>query len=639
MIKSTMHYFDVLFPINLDPLTYTCDEPSSALVQPGMVIEAPLRNKLTRGIVLGRNLFPPKGPVKEFRLLPGEPAVLGKSLLKLIKWMSDYYIMPEGMVLKQTIPPEFLKRIKARKSKPRDSVCNAAGFVDIETQHITDISSAVKSGAYSGFLMHAPSVLYEYSMVLKLLSTATGIIVLLPDTGQADLLYSAAREAQPERVCLLHGDLSAGRRSENTGGILSGRYDIVIGTRAALFAPMKKVSLVIVLNEHSSYYKIEDAVRYNVRDVAVMRAFMEKAVVLLTSISPSIESYFNSVTGKYRLMRPFSPAKRPEIKIADMQYEKKIKPDLSQRIYESAKKHIRKNNRVLFIINRLGYSSLLICNDCRLIIKCPSCDIPMSLNKDRAFLKCRYCSSTQPVPETCPGCKGHNFELLGSGSERFQEYLEELFGKATMRFDSETVKTRSEKEDLARLLCGDYSRILIGTKMLTGRLTFADKYSMAAVLNIDSALNLPDFRAMEKGYQELSSIIDLVEPSGEVLIQTRFAKAPLFTHLRGNDYVSFAREELSVRKGLNFPPYMKLLKITFTGPPALAESIVKIIRTADPKMEILGPAEEKGRRGTRIFSLMLKSSDRKALNKAARRVLNSPDHPKEAKIRVDVDPV
>jgi primosomal protein N' (replication factor Y) (superfamily II helicase) len=637
MIKFTMHYFDVLFPINLGPLTYTCDEATAELVSPGMVVEAPLRNKLTRGIMLERNIFPPKGTLKEFRLPPGKSALLGKSLLKLIKWMSDYYIVPEGMVLKQTIPPEFFTSVKARRTRQKEAVDAAADFIDIGPEQMRDIESAVKAGTYSGLLLHSPSVLYEYSITLKLLEASSNIIVLLPDTGQANLLYSAARELQPERVCLLHGELSSGKRSENIEGILSGKYNIVIGTRAALFAPMKKISLIVVLNEHSSSYKMEDALRYNIRDVAVMRAFIEKAAVLLSSVTPSFDSYFNALTGKYRIISP-SQLPRPVIKIADMQFEKKVKPDFSQRLYEAARKHIRKNNRIIFVVNRRGYSSLLICNECRLIIKCSSCDIPMSMHKNRSTLKCRYCSRTQPVPETCPGCKGHNFELLGSGTERFQESIEELFEKATMRFDGDTVRTKSEKEDLARMLSGDYSRIIIGTRMLTGRLTLSEKYSMAAVLNIDAALNLPDFRAMEKGYQELASIVDLVDPAGEVLIQTRFSKIPLFSRLCDSDYDSFVKEELSMRRSLGFPPYMKLLKISFSGLQGMADTIMKIIRNADSKIEILGPVEERSRRGAKSLSFLLKASDRKALNKAARKVLNSIDLPKKSVIRVDVDP-
>jgi primosomal protein N' (replication factor Y) len=639
MIKSFMHCYDVLFPINLGPLTYACPESLEEMAQPGLVVQAPLKNTLTRGIVLGKNSSPPKGSLKELQTVPGEPVVLGKSLLRLLRWMSDYYIAPEGLILKQTLPTELFTRIQQRKGKKEVSCRERLAFMDIRPEDILEITAAVLGNRYSGLLLHAPSVLYEYSVVSKLLDTLKNVIVLLPSIGQSDLLYNTLREKYEGRACLLHGELARGKRSESIEGILSGRCDIVIGTKAALFAPMKKVSLIIVLNEHSGSYKTEEGVRYNMRDVAVMRGFIEKAAVLLSSITPSIDSYFNAVTNKYRMLKPSTDMKRPAIRIADMQFEKKIRPGFSRTVYEAALRHVQKNDRVMFVINRRGYSSLLLCKECANVVKCSGCDIPLVFHKSDNTLKCHYCSKSLSVPERCPRCKGHNFELLGSGTQRVQEYIEELFGKTTMRFDSDNVKKRSEKEDLERLISGDFSRILIGTKIMTRRIQVTDKFSMAAVLDIDSALNLPDFRAMEKAYQELSSIIDLVEPPGEVLLQTRFAGTPLFKHLRSNDYASFAKEELHTRKDLCYPPYARMLKITFNGPSEVSDKIIKTVRDAEPEIAILGPAADKDRKGTGFFSIILKSGDRKKLNNAARRVLNTADRSRKIQIRIDVDPV
>ncbi|MFZ2197275.1 MAG: primosomal protein N' [Thermodesulfovibrionales bacterium] len=633
-----MHCFDVLFPINLGPLTYTCPDSLTETVQPGLVVQAPLRNKMTMGIVLDKNISPPKGPLKELNILPGTPAVLSKSLLRLFRWMSDYYIAPEGLVLKQTMPAELFSKTRTRKSKKEMACNNTIDFMNVGTEDLQAVTSAINSNKYAGFLLHAPSVLYEYSMVFKLLGSVKNIIVLVPDIIQANLLFAALKDQYAERLCLLHGEVSRGKRSAYIEGILSGRCDIVIGTRAALFAPLKKISLIMVLNEHSQLYKIEEGLRYNMRDVAVMRGFIEKAAVLLSSISPSIDSYFNAITGKYRIIKPSSAIKRPKILIADMQFEKKIKPDLSKTVHDAARKHIRKNNKIMFVVNRRGYSSTLLCRECAFIVKCDACDIPMVLHKNDNTLKCHYCNKVITVPERCPRCKGHNFELLGSGTQRVQEHIEELFEIPTLRFDSDNVKKKSEKEDISRLISGDFSRLLIGTKIMTSSISVNDRFSMAAVLNIDSSLNLPDFRAMEKAYQELSSIIDLVEPSGEVLIQTRFAGVPLFKHLRHNDYVAFAKEELAMRKGLNYPPFAKLLKITFCGSNEASQRIIRTIRDFDPKLEILGPTVNKNKKGIEEVSIILKSEDRKALNNAARNVLKEFDRSKNIQIRIDVDP-
>ena len=330
--------------------------------------------------------------------------------------MSDYYIAQEGLVLKQTMPGELFLKTRMRKSKKEISDVNTIDFMDIGPEAVQDIIAAISSNKYMGFLCHAPSLIYEYSMVLKLLSSVRNIIVLLPDIGQANVLYTALKDLYEERLCLLHGEISRGKRSAYIEGILSGRYDIVIGTRAALFAPLKKVSLIMVLNEHSQLYKIEEGLRYNIRDVAVMRAFIEKAPVLLSSISPSIDSYFNAITNKYRIIKPATDIKRPNIRIADMQFEKKIRPGLSKTVHDAARKHIQKNNKVMFVVNRRGYSSTLLCLECAHIIKCQACDIPMVLHKNDNSLKCHYCNKIITVPERCPRCKGHNFELIGSGT-------------------------------------------------------------------------------------------------------------------------------------------------------------------------------------------------------------------------------
>jgi primosomal protein N' (replication factor Y) len=638
MIKSFMHCFDVLFPINLGPLTYICPESLVEKIQPGLIIQAPLKNKLTKGIVIDRNSRPPAAPLKELQVLPGDPAIIGKSLLTLIMWIADYYIAAEGLVLKQTLPGELFTKTQLRKGRKETEYNSKLCFPEIKKEDCRDIFASINANKYKGFLLHAPSLMYEYSMVLGLLKEVKNVIVLLPDIVQANLLYTASKDLYGERVSLLHGELSRGRRSAYIEGILSGRYDIVIGTRSALFAPLRKVSLIIVLNEHSPSYKIEEGIRCNIRDVAVMRGFIEKTVVLLSSISPSVDSYFNAMTNKYRLLMPSRDIQRPAIRIADMRFEKKIKPDFSKTVYNAAQKHIKKNNKVMFIMNRRGYSSALLCQECGHIEKCRTCEIPMVLYKDDSILKCHYCSATQHIPEKCSRCNSHNFELMGSGTQRIQEHIEELFGIATMRFDSDNVKKISEKREFSRLISGDFSRVIIGTKMITRHLTANDNYSMAAVLNADSSLNLPDFRAMEKAYQELSSVIDLVEPNGEVLIQTRFPQSPLFKYLRSNDYASFAKEELPLRKSLNYPPYTKLLNITFSGSLETAEKIRNIIHSFDPKIEMLGPTVNKNRKGLEELSIILKSADRKTLNTAARKVKKTFEHSKKVQIRIDVDP-
>ncbi len=638
MLEFFMSYFDVLYPINLGPLTYKCPEELEAIAQPGMIVSAPLKNKLTKGVIINRNISPPDEKIKEFSKIHGDSPVLSKSLLKLLQWISEYYITPEGLVLKQTVPKEVFiktKTGKAKKTLPHDKHIE---FPDIPEREFSSIKASISSGKYNAFLLHAPSLLYEYSIALRLLDKTRNIIVLLPEIFQANMLYNAFKESFDERLCLLHGEISKGRRSEYIEGIISGKYDIVIGTRSALFAPLKNVSLIIVLNEHSSSYKLEEGIRYNIRDVAVMRGFIEKATVLLSSITPSIDSYYNSFSDKYKLIKPSSSLTRPKIRIIDMRFEKTVKPNFSKTVYEDSKHHIKKGEKLMFVINRRGYSTLLLCRECGNAEKCPECGIPLVLHKNESTIRCHYCGKAYDIPERCGRCKSYSLELLGSGTQKVQEDIEALFGVETLRFDSDQASKKTDIEKLLSNISCDSSKVIVGTKMMTKRIGLAERFSMAAVLNIDNSLNLPDFRASEKVYRELSSIIGLVDSDGKILIQTRMPQNSIFKYLKSDRYSSFVKEELSIRKELNYPPFSKLINIIFTGNLDLSDRIIKTVHKLDQDIEVLGPIVHRDKKGRNEFSILLKSADRRKLNTAARAVLDRFRDSKETDIRIDVDP-
>lgn len=639
MLEFFMSYFDVLYPINLGPLTYKCPEELEATAQPGMIVSAPLKNKLTKGVIINRNISPPDEKIKEFSKIHGDSPVLSKSLLKLLQWMSEYYIAPGGLVLKQTLPKEvFIKTKigKAKKTLPHDKHIE---FPDIPEKEFSSLTASISSGKYNAFLLHAPSSLYEYAVVLRLLDKTRNILVLLPEIFQANMLYNAFKESFGERLCILHSEISRGRRSEYIEGIISGRYDIVIGTRAALFAPLKNVSLIIVLNEHSSSYKLEEGIRYNIRDVAVMRGFIEKATVLLSSVTPTVDSYYNSFSDKYKLIKPSSSLTRPKIRIIDMRFEKTVKPNFSKTVYEDSKHHIKKGKKLMFVINRRGYSTLLLCRECGNAEKCPECGIPLVLHKNESTIRCHYCGKAYDIPDRCSRCKSYSLELLGSGTQKVQEDIEALFGVETLRFDSDHARKRTDIEKLLSNISCDSSKVIVGTKMMTKRIGLAERFSMAAVLNIDNSLNLPDFRASEKVYRELSSIIGLVDSDGKILIQTRMPQNSIFKYLKSDRYSSFVKEELSIRKELNYPPYSKLINIIFTGNHDLSDRIIKTVHKLDQDIEVLGPIVHRDKKGRDEFSILLKSADRRKLNTAARAVLDKFRDSKETDIRIDVDPV
>lgn len=639
MIKCFMSYVDVVFPVNLGPLTYKCTAELARLVQPGMIVSAPLKNRITRGVLWNADAVPPGGELKYVTEIHGSSPVLGPGLMKLLRWMAEYYFAQEGTVLKQTVPKEiFTLSKRSRRSERKSSRGSLTNLCDVPGEDAADIVGAAQAGQYRTFLVHAGSVIYEYSLVRTILDSGIrNVLVVLPEISRADKLAEALDERFGERVCILHGEIPGGRRSEHIRGILAGSYDVVVGTGMALFAPMRNVALIIVLREHSSLYKREEGIGYNVRDAAVMRGYMEKSSVVLTSVSPSVDSYFNALAGKYSLIRPTTRGGRPRTMTVDMKCEKKASPGIAKAAIDASRSRLGQGEKIMFVINRRGHSTFFLCSDCGHAESCPSCNIPLVFHKKEKILKCHYCGVARNVPERCGRCGGHDLKLLGYGTQKVQEEIARLLGTDAIRFDSDEVRRNSEVDEILRSIAGGATKAIVGTRMMTGRLE-NEKFGLAVILNIDASLNIPDFRASEKAYMELLSISELLVPGGQLIIQTRFPQNPIFRYLRENDYSSFVRAELSVRKTLHYPPYSKLVKIIFSGNTDLSRA-EELMVSSGKDVEVLGPVVDRGRKGEKRVMFLLKAGDRGLLRAAVKKIRGIATTVKGLKVLIDVDPL
>jgi primosomal protein N' (replication factor Y) len=638
-----MDFLDIVFPVNISPLTYKCSEELSKIAKPGMLVSAPLKNRLTKGIIMGKPSQIPSGDMKDIQNVHGDLPVFSSKMISLLKWMSEYYIAEQGLVLKNMLPREAFLKVKKRKkiapAPPPQKEEPENHITDINDIFIADLIKSFNKDTYKTFLLQTPSAAYEYSFLIELFPEIKNAILLVPELSNIHTIHLRLQERFGERACLFHSDLSRGERSEAIEKILSGHSDIVLGTRSAIFAPLRKVSFIAVLHEHSNSYKQENSPCYNARDVAVMRGYIEKASVLLSSISPSIESLYNCKSGKYTLLKATDDVKRPRIKVIDMRYEKHIKPYLSKAVGDASARYIEHDKKIMFVVNRRGYSTLLQCKDCNHIEECPDCSIPLVFHKQDISLKCHYCGyRLTKVPETCNRCKGYNLQLLGAGTQKVQEDLEHLFGMKTLRLDSDRTRKKSELKGLIGDAFAETNRIIIGTKLMIGRLDRTGGFSMAAILNTDILLNLPDFRSTEKAYQEISSVIDKIEPGGEVFIQTRTPRDYLFRCLKNYDYISFFNEELQRRKILRYPPYSRLVLIKFISTRDLYHKLSGIQKSAND-IEILGPYVSKNKQGKNEFKLLLKSSVRGKLHAAAKSFIESFKGSKDVRIKIDVDPI
>ncbi|MDA8084648.1 MAG: primosomal protein N' [Nitrospiraceae bacterium] len=646
-----MTCFDIIFPLALGPLTYRCppgiqfglqsglehgpEHGSDHGIEPGMIVTAPLRNRLAKGVVLRRNDSPPTGPLKDLFAVEGPG--LPKSMVRLLVWMSEYYLAPEGLLLKQTVPPEVFEKTSLHKQR------KAAGGRQLEFPEALPcdpgrLDDALKERRFHPFLYHADSSLHEYALARSLAEKTSNLIVLVPEISHADMLYRSLHGQFQERVCVLHSEMSKGRRSAYVDGIMDGRHDIVIGNRLALFSPLKKVSCILVLQEHSVFYKMEDGVRFHLRDVAVKRASLEKAAVVLSSITPSIDSYYNALTGKYELICTGHPAPSPRISVVDMRYAKKASRGISKTAVNLAGSRLGIGKKVMFVVNRKGYATLL-CRECENIEACPECNIPTVMHKDGMTMRCHYCGRETKIPMLCSRCKSPSLEPVGSGTERVQEELEKLLRTKALVIDRDRIKKRSDLTSALKTLSEGGSNLIIGTKLLTTHISILDRFSLAVVLNIDASMNFPDFRASEKAYAELSSLLDNLETEGDLLIQTRNPANPMLKYFKSGDYRSFVNEELQMRKTLSFPPFSRMAAVTVAGRTDLSQTIIRHIRSISQGVEVLGPVSSAARHGgTPQLSIILKAADRRALNRTARSVADAFGDRKDVLVRIDVDP-
>jgi len=263
-----MQYCDILFPLNLGPLTYRCPAHLQDSLRPGMLVSAYLKKRLAHGIVFDVNASPPPGKVRELQAVIHETPALSQGMVRLIRWMSEYYIANEGIVLKQTVPAELFERIRERGTAKEVRISEHPALPPVSSNDLEGVTGAALSGHYSAILFFQPSMLHEYSLACETVQRLKNVIIILPEITQADLLFSMVRSRVGQRACILHSGIARGRRSAYIEGIISGKHDIVVGTRMALFSPMLKPSLVLLLQENSSSYKLEEGLQpHKVREV------------------------------------------------------------------------------------------------------------------------------------------------------------------------------------------------------------------------------------------------------------------------------------------------------------------------------------------------------------------------------------
>src|SRR5262249_34499896 len=373
-------------------------------------------------------------------------------------------------------------------------------------------------------------------------------IVLVPEislTPQTVERFKSRFAEMHQVVAVLHSHLSHGERHDEWHKIHSGRARIVIGARSAVFAPLKDVGLIIVDEEHETTYKQEEAPRYHARDVAVVRAKIEKCAVVLGSATPSLESYHNATTGKYELLaltQRVDDQRMPLMRIVDLRQERrkeKIAPILSEKLSQAIADRLEKREQAILFLNRRGFSTSLLCSNCGEARNCPNCSVALTFHRHMARLSCHLCGHTAAVPKKCPACGKDALIYAGFGTEKVESIVSQLFPKANVRRMDADSMTRKEayRETLRSFRAGKID-ILAGPQM-TAKGLHSPNVTLVGIINADVAFHLPDFRAGERTFQLLTQVAGRAgrgERPGEVFVQTYTPFSPSIQFARHHDF-------------------------------------------------------------------------------------------------------
>ena len=444
---------------------------------------------------------------------------------------------------------------------------------------LDQINTAVDERQFLPMLLHGVTGSGKTAVYLSamqaMLAKGRSAILLVPEIGLTPAMAADLHQIFGDEVAILHSALTDDERAEQWKRIRNGESHIVVGTRSAIFAPVPDLALIVVDEEHDHSYKQEETPRYHARDVAVMRAKMCNAVIVLGSATPSLETYYNAAQGRYKLIELAERIEQrplPEVEVLDMREEfqrTKKEEVLSRKLAEEIGECMARNEQALILLNRRGFSSFVLCRSCGDTVQCKNCAIAMTYHKREHRLICHYCGFARPAPRTCPKCGSEYVQYLGTGSEKLEQILHGLFPQARIgRLDRDTVRGR---DDLERILSALHAReidLLVGTQMIAKGHDIPN-VTLVGVVGSDAALSFPDFRAAERTFQLLTQVAGRAgrgESPGKVVLQTFYPDHYAIQYAAAHDYHGFYEKEARFRSWMHYPPFNALSNVVVRSP-------------------------------------------------------------------------
>ncbi len=576
---------------------------------------------------------------------------------------------------------------------------SALGSIEItlneaQQQSFAAIQEALDGGSFRTFLLHGVTASGKTQIYIEairaVLEQGRTAIVLVPEISLTPQIVRRFKYHFKEEVAVIHSRMSIGERYDAWRAAWGGRCSVVIGPRSAVFAPLKRLGLIVVDEEHESSYKqFDQTPRYHARDVAIVRASAAGAVALLGSATPSLESYTNALAGKYTLLNlpeRIDTAQLPPVEIVDMTVERKKRLEelraarkerrksggsgteedrmpgstaISALLREKVAERLAKHEGIILLQNRRGFASYVECPDCGYTEVCERCSISLTFHAAARHLRCHYCGFTKAAPAICPRCHSSGIRYLGVGTQRVEKELADLFPAArVLRMDLDTTSRKGSHDALLRAFSEGEADILLGTQMVAKGLDFS-RVTLVGVISADTQMLLPDFRSSERTFQLLTQVAGRAGRSalqGEVVIQTAQPGHPSLRHVLTHDFVGFYNEEIAIRKELTYPPFSRLVLLEFRGKVESdveqhASGFARLLAGYSSSFAVLGPAAAALSRIKNLYRwhIILKSAKetdpggnrlRRVLHEAVHAYRSSPHGKGRAvTMTIDIDPI
>ena len=510
-----------------------------------------------------------------------EEVVLTDEIIRTAAWLKQRYLCRFIDAI-NLFTPAGKKAVRKERKNPFEGAKGEASLIEALTDEqsaaLSQIAELIRAGCHERFLIHGVTGSGKTEIYIRAaeecIDAGRSVIVLVPEislTGQ--IIDRFIGRFGSETIAVLHSKLTLGERYDQWKRIRDGKVNIVIGARSAVFAPLENIGMIVVDEEHESTYKSDHTPKYDTIEVALKRLqdADNSGVLVLGSATPSVVSYSRAEEGIYKLIRlteRYNKTALPEVSVVDMRDELKNgnRSIISSRLYDAMNEQLAAGKQVMLFLNRRGYSTFVSCRECGYVAKCPHCGVSLTYHKKGNKATCHYCGYETAAPIKCPDCEGRYIRYFGSGTEKVEETIAELFeGYTAERLDLDAVKKKGELDRKLNAFKKGKTQILIGTQLIAKGLDFRN-VGLVGIISADVSLNIPDFRSPERAFQLITQAAGRAgrgEEKGKVIIQTYSPEHYAIRHAAEQDYEGFYREEILLRQYMAYPPYSDLMQVIF----------------------------------------------------------------------------